>query len=247
MPNKNAPAAFASTALMILRNRLSERVWGCHGVHTLPIADRSPRLVGKRRLATGPFPPLARSATILSCTSRPALLHSDTQSDLIDGIGVIGDSISDEYRFYAPDRATARNWVEILTAARGLNFGDPILASGSSTRDRRFAFNWSQSGATTTSLIARGQIAGLAAQVDGGAAISLAVITIGANDIADVLFTSRSVAAMGEVLERASANFAMILESPVLCISLRRSKWLRSSPRLIFGARPFFAGPSTRA
>jgi hypothetical protein len=119
MPNRNAPAAFATTALMILRNRLSERVWGCHGVHTLPITDQSRRLVDKRRLATGPFPPLARSATILSCTSRPALLHSD-MSDHIEGIGVIDDSISDEYRFYAPDRATARNWVEILASSRGL-------------------------------------------------------------------------------------------------------------------------------
>ena len=77
----------------------------------------------------GPFPPLARSATILSCTSRQALLHSD-MSDLIEGIGVIGDSISDEYRFYAPDRATARNWVEILASSRGLYFCNPILASG---------------------------------------------------------------------------------------------------------------------
>jgi hypothetical protein len=150
--------------------------------------------------------------------SRPALLHSDIPSDLTEGIGVIGDSISDEYRFYAPDRATARNWVEILAASRGLYFGNPILASGSSTGDRRFAFNWSQSGATTTSLIARGRNAGLAAQVAGGAAISLAVITIEANDFADVLITSRSVAAMAEVLERASSNFAVILES-LLCIS----------------------------
>lgn len=31
-----------------------------------------------------PFPPLARSATILSRTSRPAVLHSDIQSDLLD-------------------------------------------------------------------------------------------------------------------------------------------------------------------
>jgi hypothetical protein len=119
MPNRNAPAAFATTARMILRNRLSERVWGCHGVHTLPITDRGLRLVCKRS-----------------------------------------------------------------------------LASGRSTGDRRFAYNWSQSGATTTSLLAHGQNAELAAQVAGGAAIGLAVITIGANDFADILNTSRSVAAI---------------------------------------------------
>ena len=28
-------------------------------------------------------------------------------------IGVLGDSYSDEYQFYPPDRASARNWVEI--------------------------------------------------------------------------------------------------------------------------------------
>ena len=218
MPNGNARAAFANTALMILRNRLSERVWGCHGVYTLPITERSPRLVRKRRLATGPVPPLARSATILSCKSRPTVLHSEIKPHFTGGIGVIGDSISDEYRFYAPDRATARNWVEILAASRGLYFGNPVLASGRATGDRRFAYNWSQSGATTTSLIARGQNAELAAQVAGGAAISVAVITIGANDFADVLITSRSVAAMGEALERATSNFALILES-LLCIS----------------------------
>ncbi len=155
MPNRNAPAAFATTALMILRNRLSERVWGCHGVHTLPIADRSPACRASEDSQPalsapwhGPrqFSParLVRLSCILTCIR-----------DLTEGIGVIGDSISDEYRFYAPDRATARNWVEILAASRGFYFGDPILASGGSTEDRRFAYNWSQSGATTTSLIAR--------------------------------------------------------------------------------------------
>ena len=39
------------------------------------------------------------------------------------GIGVLGDSYSDEYQFYPPDRRTARNWVEILAATRGLDFG----------------------------------------------------------------------------------------------------------------------------
>ena len=218
MPSRNVPAAFATTALMILRNRLSERVWGCHGVHTLPVGDRRPRVMGKRRLATGPFSPLARSATIPPCTARPALFHSGIQADLTEGIGVIGDSISDEYRFYAPDRATARNWVEILAASRGLCFGHPVVAGSSSTGDRRFAFNWSQSGATTTSLIASGQNIGLAAQVAGGAGISVAAVTIGGNDFGDALITSRSPAAMGEVVERASSNLAVILES-LLCIS----------------------------
>ena len=39
------------------------------------------------------------------------------------GIGVLGDSYSDEYQFYPPHRSTARNWVEILAATRGVDFG----------------------------------------------------------------------------------------------------------------------------
>ena len=39
------------------------------------------------------------------------------------GIGVLGDSYSDEYGFYPPDWAMTGNWVEILGATRGLDFG----------------------------------------------------------------------------------------------------------------------------
>ena len=62
-------------------------------------------------------------------------------------------------------------------------------------------------------MIAQGQHTGLAAQVAGGAGINLASVTIGTNDFVDVLNTSRSVAALGPVLERASANLAAILDS----------------------------------
>jgi phospholipase/lecithinase/hemolysin len=157
--------------------------------------------------------------------------------DRLTGIGIIGDSISDEYRFYAPDRATARNWVEILAATRGLPFGDPLVVSGRVNKDRRFAYNWSQSGATTTSLMAQGQHTGLAAQVQGGAPINLAAVTIGTNDFADALIRSRPVADMRRVLERASANLAAILDTllgvnPALKIAVFTAADLRSCPLL---------------
>jgi lysophospholipase L1-like esterase len=213
MLNRKVPAVLATTALMILRNRLSERVWGSHGVNTLPIDDPLPDLVGRNEFAPDPISVGKQLTTIHPREARPIPSHSVVRPDLVKGIGIIGDSVSDEYRFYAPDRVTARNWVEILAGSRGLSFGDPVITSGVSTWDRRFAHNWSQSGATTTSLIAGGQHTGLAAQVADGAAISLAAVSIGTNDFTDVLLSSRSVVDMGAVLERASSNFAAILDS----------------------------------
>jgi phospholipase/lecithinase/hemolysin len=77
----------------------------------------------------------------------------------------------------------------------------------------------------------------LADQVTKGAAIHLAAVTIGTNDFANVLFTSRSAAALGPVLERASSNFATILDSllgisATLKIAVFTAVDLRASPLL---------------
>ena len=231
MPSRKVPAVLATTALMILRNRLSEGVWGSHGVDTFPAVSPPPdRAAWKRPLLGRPrsqrriTTPSGRHDT--TSTERPS-----SRSGGLGGVGVIGDSISDEYRFYAPDRVTARNWVEVLSAARGLDFG---------VRDRRFAYNWSQSSSTTSSLMVQRQHIGLAAQVAGGAPIGLAAVTIGTNDFAHVLFTSRSVKAMGPALERASSNLAAILDSllaasPTLKVAAFTAVDLSQSP-LIRGA-----------
>src|SRR3954454_21544701 len=81
------------------------------------------------------------------------------------GIGVLGDSYSDEYQFYPPHRSAGRNWVEILAATRGLNFGTFSTASRGEPRNQGFAYNWARSEATTDDLIAAGQHTGLAQQV----------------------------------------------------------------------------------
>ena len=81
------------------------------------------------------------------------------------GIGVLGDSYSDEYQFASPDRRTARNWVEIPSLTRGLDFGRFNASGWGSPRDRGFEYNWAHVGATTGDLIATGQHTGLAAQV----------------------------------------------------------------------------------
>lgn len=210
-PKKKVPAVLATTAL-ILRNRLSERIWGCHGVNTLPVETSPTPPSGGRRYAPHTRFPRRRRATSGPQEPHPQPAHSLARLEIARGIGILGDSLSDEYRFYAPDRVTARNWVEILAATRGFHFGEPPVTAHVAARDRPFAYNWSQSGATTTSLIARGQHIGLAAQVADGAPIGLAAVTIGTNDFADVLFTARTVEAMGMVLERASSNLAAILD-----------------------------------
>ena len=52
--NTKAPAILATTALMILRNQLSERVWGAHGVNTLAIDDPRPKPAGRRGVRRPP-------------------------------------------------------------------------------------------------------------------------------------------------------------------------------------------------
>jgi phospholipase/lecithinase/hemolysin len=201
----------AGTAFLILRNRISERVWGSHGVYTMPVEDPLPHRGGSSSPPSShPGTPRNRR-TIIHRGAHPAHSHSIPRSGSIQGIGILGDSISDEYRFYAPDRVTARNWVEILAATRGLNFGE-TRTSGTS-RDRRFAYNWSQSGSTTSSLIAAGRHTGLAAQVGRGAPIHLVAVTIGSNDFADALVKSKSVSAMGDAMTRAWSNLVAILDS----------------------------------
>jgi lysophospholipase L1-like esterase len=227
---RNIPATLASTTLMILRNRLSERVWGSRGVYSPHIGQPRPRHGPVMGLAVCRPSRQEQIPGELPRSSRPL-----DNSSILDGVGVIGDSISDEYRYYAPDRASARNWVEILAETRDFSFGGSSV--GAEGRDRRFAHNWSQSGATTGSLMSFGQEAELAVRVAGGSAINLAAVTIGANDFADVLFSSRSVAGMEFALERASSNFAAIFNSlldigPSLRIAAFTAVDIRSSPLL---------------
>jgi hypothetical protein len=99
------------------------------------------------------------------------------------GIGIMGDSESDEYR--ADDArggeysATTLNWMEQLVLRRGLNFG----AWGTWGEPRRtgYEYNWARSGATTSSLLSLGEATGLAKQVAEGK-VSYVFLWIGDND-----------------------------------------------------------------
>lgn len=124
------------------------------------------------------------------------------------GFGVLGDSYSDEYQFASPDRVTARNWVEILSLTRGLDFGRLNASGWGPPRDRGFEYNWAHTGATTEELIATGQHTGLAAQVARGD-VGTVMIFIGGNDFIDALTKPDPKTALREALPRALSNYQL--------------------------------------
>jgi hypothetical protein len=126
------------------------------------------------------------------------------------GIGVIGDSYSDEYRFYPPDRSRARNWVEILAETRGLNFGRYANAPRDEPRGPGYAFNWARSAATTAAALAQGQHTGLASQAASGE-VALACVFLGGNDIIEALHAPDPLVALPRAAGQASANLDQIV------------------------------------
>ncbi len=108
------------------------------------------------------------------------------RADFHHGIDAMGSSTTEEYQFQGGPRATARNWVEILDATRGLNFGGFTAESRGEPRNQGYAYDWGRVGATTAGLLSQGQHTGLAAQVASGE-VTLAVLWIGTNDFRGVL------------------------------------------------------------
>ncbi len=138
--------------------------------------------------------------------------HQAARAGFPGAIGVLGDSYSDEYQFYPPDRSTARNWVEILAATRGLDFGPFSRGSRGEPRNQGFAYNWARSDATTDDLIATGQHTGLAGQVARGE-VGLVMIYIGGNDFIHALQSPEPMTALQRVLPRALANHRLAVET----------------------------------
>jgi phospholipase/lecithinase/hemolysin len=130
----------------------------------------------------------------------------------IVGIGVIGDSLADEYQFYPPDRSTARNFVEQLALDRGLNFGgfDSDGASRGEPRNAGYAFNWARDGATTSDIVSQGQHTGLAAQVAANE-VNYAWVTGGGNDVLNLASAEDPAAAVATLGQTLLANGQTIL------------------------------------
>jgi lysophospholipase L1-like esterase len=155
------------------------------------------------------------------------------------GIGVLGDSYSDEYQFYPPDRTTARNWVEILAATRGLNFGRFSAAPRPEPRNQGFEYNWARSDATTADLLATGQHAGVAAQVARGE-VDLVVVFIGGNDFINALKSPDPSRSLTATLPRALANFRVVVRT---VLEARRDVRVVLTTLPDIRELPEFAGP----
>jgi len=93
-------------------------------------------------------------------------------------LGVMGDSMSDEY-FESSYGSYSENWTVQLATYAGIDLGPTGTWGG--PRRNGYEYNWARSGATTTTLLSAGQHTGLAAQVvpEG---IDYSVMAIGAND-----------------------------------------------------------------
>jgi phospholipase/lecithinase/hemolysin len=130
----------------------------------------------------------------------------------IVGIGVIGDSLADEYQFYPPDRSTARNFVEQLAEDRQLNFGDfdADASARGEPRNAGYAFNWAKDGASTSDLIAQGQHTGLAAQVTAGE-VNYAWVVAGGNDVLNLASAEDPAAAIATLGQTLLANGQTVL------------------------------------
>jgi len=72
-------------------------------------------------------------------------------------IASLGDSLTDEYALYPPDRTAAQNWVQTLVSLRGgqngnpdqVDFGAFSSTSRGETRNQGYAQDWARSGATS--------------------------------------------------------------------------------------------------
>ena len=94
-------------------------------------------------------------------------------------VGILGDSLSDEYseQVYG---AYSQNWVQQFAQASTINVG-PITPGMGEPRRNGYEYNWARYGASSDSLLSTGQHTGLAAQVPIKG-IQYGVLAIGAND-----------------------------------------------------------------
>jgi len=128
---------------------------------------------------------LVRSVILLALLSSATGSLNSAAAE-IGALGVMGDSLSDEY-FEEAYGTYAANWVPQLVAYRGVNVGPTAIAAGQPggtwgmPRRTGYEYDWAYSGDTTADLLTHGQHTGLAAQVVPFG-ITHAVLAIGAND-----------------------------------------------------------------
>lgn len=172
----------------------------------------------------------------VAVSALPRLVRADLPGPR--GVGAIGDSYTDEYRFYEPDRASALGWVEILALTRGLDFGPFSLDDLGPPRHRGFSYNWARSGATSDDAITEGQHSGLAAQVAEGK-VDLCYVFLGGNDFIEALDPDRpcSASSLARVAANAAGNLRTIVAtlldaSPSARVILATVPGLRGLPEI---------------
>ncbi len=138
-----------------------------------------------RRIGRGQRAPMAVDVAqqwpqVLSERLEERILLTDSS---IVGLGIAGDSLSDEYLHET--YSYARNWVELLAQEHDVNVGEQNEVGsderGLPRRDGGYAFNWALAGATSETLLEDSQHTQLADQVIAGE-VSHVVLAIGQND-----------------------------------------------------------------
>src|SRR5258706_16364414 len=109
---------------------------------------------------------------------------ANARAALLDGVGAMGSSTTDEYQFSAL-HPTARSWVEILATTHNWNFGSFTTVSRDEPRNQGYEYNWARVGATTGGLLTQGQETGLVRQAANGKG-TLAFLRIGNKDFPNV-------------------------------------------------------------
>src|SRR3954469_21090696 len=125
----------------------------------------------------------------------------------LGGVGVIGDSYADEFQFYAPDRSTSKNFVELLAEDRKFNFGEFTTINRDEPRNAGFAFDWARSGDTSSDLLAHGQHTGLAAQIASGD-VKYAFVFVGGNDFRGVFTSADPLGTLQAIVPTALTNIS---------------------------------------
>ena len=103
-------------------------------------------------------------------------------------IAALGDSLTDEYQFYSPDRPAAMNWVEILSQARSsqVNLGAFTTQDRGETRNQGYAQDWARSGATSAGPDVSGAGTTFLEQYNGGFASGLPGLVNPPSNLANV-------------------------------------------------------------
>jgi phospholipase/lecithinase/hemolysin len=137
-------------------------------------------------------------------------------------IGVIGDSVADEYQFY-PSQQAAQNFVEILSARSNTtttyDFGSFTTTTRSQPRNQGYEFNWAAPDARTDDM--RPQVEGLAVQIGSGH-VKYGMAFIGTNNFRDVLYNGADPVetSRGGIGNTAAAVSTLLAASPDFRIAL---------------------------